>query len=129
MKKQLVILVILFLFVLVFTSCNIDLHNKFTFNNYSQEKVSINFRGDIYPVKSGDTFSITDIPKGTYTYATTYELPLGATSSTTVGDVTGSVVFGATTNILIVYSSTFNDTAYTLYATISSSDDQAATSP
>ena len=124
MKKQIILTAVLFLFALVFTSCTNDLHNEFKFNNYSFGKVFINFRGALYPVNAGATFSITDIPKGTYTYATTYELPLGATASTTVGDVSGSVVFAASTNILVVYSSTYNDSTYTLYATISNSDDQ-----
>lgn len=92
-------------------------------------KVLINFRSNLYSVDPGNTFSITDVPKGTYTYATTYELPAGATGSSEVGDVSGNVVFAASTNILVVYSSTFNDGAYTIYATISNSDDQTVASP
>lgn len=128
MKKQ-IIAAVLFLFALVFASCTNDIQNKFTFKNYSFGKVSINFRGDLYPVNAGATFTITDIPKGTYTYATTYELPLGVSASTTVGDVSGTVVFSASTRILVVYSSTLNDSTYTLYATKSNSDDQTVTTP
>ena len=129
MKKQIILTAVLLLFALVFTSCTSDLNNKFTFKNYSAGKVFINFRSDLYSVDPGATFSVTDIPKGTYTYATTYQLPAGATASSAVGDVAGSVVFAASTRILVVYSSTLNDGAYTIYATISNSDDQTVASP
>jgi hypothetical protein len=126
LKKQTVVTAALFLFALILTNCNSDINNKFTIKNYAAGQVSINFRGDLYPVNPGATFSITDIPKGTYTYATTYALPIGTTGSSAEGDVTGSVVFVASTRILVVYSSTFKDSTYTLYATISNSDDQTA---
>ncbi len=127
MKKNIIITTALFLFAIILTSCNSDLKNKFTFKNYSAGTVQINFRGNLYPVNAGTTFSITDIPKGTYTYATTYQIPPGTLSSSAEGDVSGSVIFAASTNILVVYSSTFNDGAYTIYATISNSDDQTVT--
>jgi hypothetical protein len=129
LKKQIILTAVLLLFALAFTSCTSDLNNKFTFKNYSAGKVLINFRSDLYSVDPGATFSVTDIPKGTYTYATTYTLPAGATASSAVGDVSGSVVFAASTRILVVYSSTLNDGAYTIYATISNSDDQTVASP
>ncbi len=124
MKKQIVIAAVLFLFALTLTSCTSDLKNRFKFENHSSGKVSINFRGDLYSVDAGATFSITDIPKGTYSYATTYQLPAGTITSAAEGDVAGSVVFETSTRILVIYSSTFNEGAYTIYATISSSDDQ-----
>ena len=124
MKKQITITAVLFLFILVLAGCNNDLENKFTFQNHSLGKVLVNFRGQLYSVDAGATFTIADIPQGTYTYSTTYQLPQGTTSSTTEGDVSGSVVFVASTRILVVYSSTFYEGAYVLYATISNSDDQ-----
>ncbi len=124
MKKQIVITAAFFLFALILTSCSNDLKNEFKFKNYSAGKVLINFRGDLYSVDPGATFSITDIPKGTYNYSITYEVPVGTVTSSAQGDVEGSVVFVASTRILIVYSSTFIDGAYTIYATMSNSDDQ-----
>jgi len=125
LKKQIVLGAVLFLFALTLTSCTSDLKNRFKFENHSLGKVFINFRGDLYSVDAGATFSITDIPKGTYTYSTTYQLPAGTTTSAAEGDVTGNVVFETSTRVLIIYSSTFNEGAYTIYATISSSDNQA----
>ena len=125
MKKQVIIISILFLFALVLTSCDPDLENKFTFKNYSAGKVLINFRGSLYEVNQGVSFTINDVPKGTYSYTTTYEVPVGTETTSSEGNVEGSVIFKASTRILVVFSSTFNDGAYTIYATISSSDDQA----
>ena len=124
MKKNIIITTALFLFALVFASCDSNIHNKFTFKNYSAGTVQINFRGNLYPVNAGATFSITDIPKGTYTYSTTYQIPPGTLTSSAEGDVSGSVIFAASTTILVVYSSTFTDGTYVIYATISNSDDQ-----
>jgi hypothetical protein len=116
------------LFVFIFASCDSDLENKFTFKNFSAGKVLVNFRGSLHSVDAGDTYTIEKVPKGTYTYVTTYQVPAGTESSSAIGDLDGKVIFKASTKILVVYSSTFNDGAYTIYATISSTDDLSSDS-
>lgn len=123
MKKYISIISVLFLFVFIFASCDSDLENKFTFKNFSAGKVLINFRGGLHAVDAGDTYTIEKVPKGTYSYVTTYQVPAGTESSSAIGDLDGTVVFKVSTRILVVYSSTINDGAYTIYATISSTDD------
>lgn len=123
MKKYISPIFVLFLFVFIFAGCDSDLENKFTFKNYSAGKVLINFRGSLHTVEAGASYTINEVPKGTYSYVTTYQVPPGTESSSAIGDVEGNVIFNASTRILVVYSSTFVDGAYTIYATISSTDD------
>lgn len=123
MKKNTGLIAVLFLFAFIFASCDTDLENKFIFQNYSAGKVLINFRGGLYSVIPGKSYTINKVPKGTYDYSTTYEIPAGTESASAEGAVAGTVEFKASTRILVVYSSTFNEGSYTLYATISSTDD------
>ena len=123
MKKYISLLSVLFLFVFIFASCDSDLENKFTFKNYSAGQVLINFRGSLHTVDAGATYTIQEVPKGTYSYVTTYQVPAGTESSSAIGAVEGTVIFKASTRVLVVYSSTFVEGAYTIYATISSTDD------
>jgi hypothetical protein len=123
LKKHIGLITVLFLFAFIFTSCETDLENKFTFQNYSAGKVLINFRGSLHSVNAGAIYTINKVPKGTYDYSTTYEVPFGTTGSSAQGALDGTVEFKVSTRVLIVYSSTFNDSAYTIYATISSTDD------
>jgi hypothetical protein len=75
-------------------------------------------------VPSGETAQLTTLPKGTYSYETTYEVPVGTIESKSEGDVSGDVVISAGTRILVVYSSTFVEGVYTIGATKTTSDDQ-----
>ena len=52
-------------------------------------------------------------------------MPANSQSSFAEGAVSGEVTIKAGTKILIVYSSTYVDGTYTIFATISSSDDQS----
>jgi len=122
LKKHIGLITVLFLFAFIFTSCETDLENKFTFQNYSAGKVLINFRGSLHSVNAGAIYTINKVPKGTYSYSTTYEVPVGTVATSAVGDLDGTVEFRVSTRILIVYSSTFNEGGYTIYATMSSTD-------
>lgn len=110
-------------------NCSGSLENSITFENLATNRIFINFRGELITVEAGETKIVKEIPKGLFTYSTTYEIPAGAKGSSTSGVVSGSVNIIAGTKILIVYSSTYIDGAYTLFATLSSSDDQTELTP
>jgi hypothetical protein len=85
--------------------------------------VLVNFRGEAINVPAGQTVVLKAVPRGTFTYSSTFSIPAGASNAVTQGAVSGEVVFKAGTKVLIIYSSTLIDGTYTLYATISSTDD------
>ena len=114
-------------FIFLQLSCSGDLENSIKFRNLAQESIRINFRGEEIRVTPGNTAEVKNIPKGTYTYNTTYTVPASTLSASTQGAVSGDVTISVGTKVLIIYSSTFIDKVYTLYATISSSDDNSTT--
>ena len=124
MKKILLLISSAFLFTLMLVGCSAKLQNSITFNNMSASDLYINFRGSTISVPSGKVVSIKEIPHGTFTYATTYSIPPEMTG-TANGDVSGSVTINASTRIQVIFSSAVVGTSYTLYATISNSDDQS----
>ena len=126
MKKILTLLFLLTICMSFLSGCSDKIDNKITFKNFASNKVFVNFRASLISVEAGESLDITEIPKGKYTYETTFEVPTGTTSSKTDGDVSGEVNLAAGTKILIVYSSTFADGVYTLSASVSSSDDQTS---
>jgi hypothetical protein len=97
--------------------------NRITFQNLASGDVFVNFLGSLTRVPAGQTVNLTELPKGIFNYETTYEIPSNATSSSTSGALAGEMELSAGTKILIVYSSTFIDGVYTIFATFSSSDD------
>jgi len=124
MKKLLLLLVL----PLILAGCSSSLDNSLTLKNISAGAIYLNFKGEIITVESGKTVVVKDIPKGTYTYATTYEIPAAASTATFVGAATGSLSFKPGTKVTILYSSVLSGTTYTLYATMSTSDDQTTKS-
>jgi hypothetical protein len=96
---------------------------KITFQNFASNKIFVNFRASLITVDAGKSVDITDTPKGTYAYETTYQIPPGATSSSAEGDVSGQIELSAGTRVLVVYGSTFIDFVYTISATKTISDD------
>jgi len=126
MKKLFKTAAILLSAIFLLSACSSSVETRLTFKNLATNKVNINFRAQIITVKSGETVVLKDVPKGTFDYSTTYELPVGTVSSTTDGAVSGTLDFKAGVEYLIVYSSTFINDIYTLSATISSSKDQSA---
>ena len=123
MKKILTIITFLAISFSFLSGCSDTVGTKITFQNFASNKVYINFRASLIPVNSGETVNITEIPKGKYAYATTYEIPPGANSSQAEGDVSGEVELSAGTKILIVYASTFTDFIYRISATKTSTAD------
>jgi len=123
MKKILTIITLLIVLMTFLSGCSETVTTKITFQNFASNKVYINFRASLITVNAGESVEITEIPKGTYAYATTYEVPFGTTSSTAEGDVSGEIELSAGTKVLIVYASTFIDFVYRISATKTSTDD------
>ena len=127
MKNVLRIAISLLFFMLVLPGCSSNVENKITLQNLASNKIYVNFRASVIEVDAGKTTVISEIPKGTYTYETTYEIPAGTISSKSEGEVSGELTLKAGTKVLIVYSSTFSDGLYTLGATMTTSDDLSDT--
>lgn len=130
MKKNYLFLFLFSLIILSFQGCKTTVDNRLSFNNLSTTDLIINFRGQVIKAAIGQRVDIRGISKGTYTYATDFSIPVGATSKAINGDVSGTVKIKAGTKILIIYTSTLLNGIFTLSATLSSSDDQSnPTSP
>lgn len=120
MKK---ILVVLFISIFVFFGCSSEYETTLTLKNLAAGAIYLNFRGEITTVASGKTVTIKDLKKGVFSYNTTYAVPAGVTTSTAVGELSGTVKFNGGTKVLILYRSTLSEDTYTIYASLSSNDD------
>lgn len=124
MKKQIVILLSLVIFsVISFTSCEPFIENKITARNLAAAEVKLNIRGQLYSIPAGETLILNDFKKGSFEYETIYSVPAGATQFSAEGDVSGELVLNAGTEVLIVYTSTLIDESYTVYGSMTSTDD------
>jgi len=124
MKKNLIILFSLVVIsVLNFTSCEPFIENKITIRNLAAAPVELNIRAKLYEILPGEDLVLSDYKKGTFEYETIYAVPFGTTSFAAEGDVAGEMVLNAGTEVLLVYTSTFVDQAYTIYGSMTSSDD------
>ena len=124
MKKQLIVLFILAaISVISFNGCEPFIENKIIAKNLAAGDVQLNIRGQAYDIRAGQTLVINDFKKGTFKYSTVYSIPAGTTDFSTEGDVSGTMVFNAGTEISITYTSTFIDNSYTLYGVLVTSDD------
>ena len=123
MKKILTIITFLAISFLFLSGCSESVSTKITFQNFASNKVFVSFRASLITVNAGESVELTDTPRGTYAYATTYELPFGASSSSAEGDVSGTVSLWAGTRILIMYASAFIDGAYLISATKTTTED------
>lgn len=132
MKKNKIIVPILFVFALFLSSCESDLNNTITVRNISQSELTINFRGHNYEIPAGrvvngdivaSIYVIKDIPKGIYAYTTIYGVPIEAEKYASEGDLAGQVEFSQDTQALIIYSSAFSEGSYTIFATITTDTD------
>jgi hypothetical protein len=123
MKKILTTITFLAISFTFLSGCSESVSTKITFQNFASNKVYISFRASLITVNAGESVELTDSPRGRYAYATTYELPFGATSSSTEGDVAGELELWAGTRILIMYASAFIDGAYHISATKTTSED------
>ena len=123
MNKYIKYLPFLLLIVFLFSNYTSKLESRIIFKNITAGALRINFKGSEVIVPAGKTVSVDAIKNGVYTYATTYDVPAGATSASATGDVSGEITINAGTKVLIIFSSTYIDNVYQLYATMSSSDD------
>ncbi len=126
MKQFFLFLLIFASIIVIFNGCSSSIDNNINFKNKADGDIFVNFRGEEITIPAGQTVTVKEIPKGTYSYSTTFEIPAGATSSSSTGDVTGSIDIKAGTKVLVIYSSTLISGQYTLYATLSNSDDENA---
>ena len=127
MKNVLRIAAILLFLMSILTGCTSNVGNKITLRNLASNKIYLNFRASVIEVNAGATSVISEIPKGTFTYETTFEIPAGTVSYKTEGEVSGELTLKAGTEVLIIYSSTFSDGLYTLGATLTTSEDLSDT--
>jgi|YelNatPaOPRAMG01_1025707.scaffolds.fasta_scaffold01733_19 hypothetical protein len=126
MVKKFLTLGIILLNSLLFFGCSNSMDNSITFNNMSSSNILFNFRGTITQVPSGENVVIKNIPGGTYNYSMTYDYPNGASSISTNGATSGSLVIKGGTKILFLYTSNLANNTYTLNITMSDSDDQSS---
>lgn len=124
MKK---ILAVLFISMAIFWGCTPITETSLTLKNLAAGAVYLNFRGEVTTVPAGKTVVLSDLPKGTYAYSTTYAVPAGTSTSTSVGELEGEIVIKPGSKILILYSSTFSLDTYTIYASKTSNDDLSDT--
>jgi hypothetical protein len=127
LKKYKILVTVLVVFAFLLSSCDNDLKNLFRFRNNSQSDLTINFRGNHYQVSAGTVYDIKDTPKGTYEYSTIYRLPAGVKSYSSEGELSGQVDFQQGTTALIIYTSTYLDSAYTIFATLTTNTDLSDT--
>lgn len=124
MKKQLIVLFTLAAIVLItFNSCEPFIENKITAKNLAAAGVVLNLRGQDYNIPAGETLVLNDFKKGSFAYSTIYQIPFGVTTASTSGDVSGQMNLLAGTEVLLVYTSVVDSAKYTLYGTLTTSDD------
>ena len=124
MKKQIIILFTLIVISLItFTSCEPFIENKITVKNQAEGDVQLIVAGKAYEIIANTNLVLSDFPKGTFTYETVYRVPSGISAATAEGDVAGNMVLNAGTEILLQYTSVTQDSSYTIYGILSSSDD------
>ena len=127
MRYKIPLLISLIISFLLISGCSGKVNNSVTIQNLSGGTVYLNFRGNVITAVSGTNVSVSEIPKGTYLYSTTYSVPSGVLTSSTQGAVAGTLKITAGTRILIIYSSTLINGAYILFASVSSSDSETGT--
>jgi len=118
----------LFFFSLLVTIAGCSNDNKLTVTNYSSGTIHFNFRAQKHTVPIDGTVDIADIPNGTYSYSTTFQLPPGTKSFSMAdkaasGDVTLEKM---NTQILVIYSGVLLDSVYTFGATITSTNSNSS---
>ena len=103
--KQIITALILLTFLI---GCSNN--NKITINNLAADNIYINFMAKKYTIASEATVTVTDVPNGSYEYATTYQIPSGAKSWSIDGSAAGgNLTFEKKdTQILMLYASTLS---------------------
>jgi len=121
--KQRTLYLLLAIMSISLLSCSEGPINKITFQNLAAGDVYVNFKGSQIEVPSQTSVVLEDIDKGEYEYETVFSIPYGTTSFSSEGDISGTFIFRAGTKILVMYTSVLTDGAYTIYASVTVSDD------
>jgi hypothetical protein len=122
MKHKVTCLLLVILLVSL-SGCSEDPINKIIIQNSAAGDISLNFKGSIVDVPSGSTVELKDIDHGEYEYETIFSIPVGATDFESDGEMSGTFILGAGTNILVVYTSVFDQEGkYSIYASVTTSD-------
>jgi len=121
--KQKIIYLLLLILSIGLLSCSDGPINKITIQNLADGDVYLNFRGSQIEILSQSTVVLQDINKGEYEYETVFSLPYGITDFGSQGDMTGTFVLRAGTKISVIYSSVTDEGKYTIYASVTTSDD------
>jgi hypothetical protein len=112
--------------ILSFQGCETNLDNSITITNNAAEQVILNIYGKSVVVEAGEVKVMKELNPGTYTYSTSFTIPASATSASSTGAASGSVIVKAGTKINLIYTSFVvsldNNITYTLSASISSND-------
>jgi len=117
----------IFLFLIILSvgllSCSDNPINTITIQNWASNNVYLNFKGSLTEVVApGASIQMTDILQGEYEYETIFEVPGTATEYDASESCAGTLVFKAGTKILIIYTSAFDGTTYSLAASVTTSD-------
>ncbi|MCK9424921.1 MAG: hypothetical protein M0Q21_02655 [Ignavibacteriaceae bacterium] len=122
-RRIFIVIIGLFFFL---GGCKTTVTNSVTFKSIALGNMYVNFMGETFTVVPNGSKTVRNIPKGTYTYSTSYDIPSGVTSVAISGAVNGSVEVNADTKITVLYSSSIQGTGeqknYIVSATISSND-------
>ena len=121
--KQKIIYLLLLILSIGLLSCSDGPINKITIQNLADGDVYLNFRGSQIEILSQSTVVLQDINKGEYEYETVFSLPYGITDFGSQGDMTGTFVLRAGTKISVIYTSVIKEGTYTIYASVTTSDD------
>jgi len=123
MRRSLIVIVGVFFFV---SGCKTTVTNSVTFKSIAIGNMYVNFMGETFTIVPNSSKTVRNIPKGTYTYSTSYDIPAGVTTASTSGAVNGSVIMNADTRITVLYTSSIQGVGTTLNylvnASISSND-------
>jgi hypothetical protein len=103
MKNKIFIVPLLLL--TIFLSCSPALDNEITIRSIALENVYVNILGKLVTIKPNGLQTIKYIPKGTYSYSTTYTVPSVANSSSVEGPATGTLTLEAGTKVSIFFAS------------------------
>jgi len=121
--KQKIFYLLLVISSVSLLSCSDVPINKITFQNLAAGDVLVNFKGSQIEVPSQSTAVLQDIDKGEYEYETIFSIPYGATEFGSEGDISGTFILRAGTKIIVTYTSVLKEGKYTIYATVTNSND------
>jgi len=123
--KYVLISFLLITLSLTLINCSDGPINTIRIENWADENVHVNFKGsltDVPALPPREGVELTDIMKGEYEYETIFVVPSGATSFEASESCAGTLVLNAGTKILIIYTSVFDGSNYSISASITTSD-------